>query len=382
MFRILALTAMSLATTLATAAPIVVNCDAGQSLNRTLSSLPRNSTLTVLVQGTCTEYVHLDGFEGLTVRGIQGATLQQPSTDPKTGLIYLVTIFASRGVTFSGLTLHSRASAFSSIAVAFGSSDIQLRDLRIDGPWGILTYRGSQVDIRGVTINITSGYAAIAAWDKSDVHVANCTLRGPSDSSWHAGLHVASGHVTIQGTTIRDMKQGIVIDTSGSVDVVNFDTALPSTDVLITNPASGNYTGVQIANSSSLNISSARLLIENAGQSWGGTTAAVAVDGGSTLSAGANLVVTNARGQGVIVSNNSHAYLAGSSVTGGLHGGLVAVNLSTISVDATTPLTTVSANGSDLFCDSRSQIAGALNIVGSGTVQCGNLLPGTFENLP
>jgi hypothetical protein len=56
--------------------------------------------------------------------------------------------------------------------------------------------------------------------------------------------------------------------------------------------------------------------------------------------------------------------------------------LSTAGVDAGNPLTTISGNGTDLFCDSKSQIAGALNIANASTVQCNNLLPGTYEGLP
>jgi hypothetical protein len=51
-------------------------------------------------------------------------------------------------------------------------------------------------------------------------------------------------------------------------------------------------------------------------------------------------------------------------------------------VDFSNPLTTVSGNGVDLFCDSRSQIAGTLNIANATVVQCNNLLPGPYEALP
>jgi len=96
----------------------------------------------------------------------------------------------------------------------------------------------------------------------------------------------------------------------------------------------------------------------------------------------ANLVVSGSHGQGVLVANNSHAALAGSSITGSGHGGLVAVNLSTIAVGTSNPLTQISGNGTDLFCDSRSQISGSANIANATSVQCSNLLPGEYENLP
>jgi len=108
----------------------------------------------------------------------------------------------------------------------------------------------------------------------------------------------------------------------------------------------------------------------------------VTVSDGGTLSAGANLVISGSQGQGVFVSNNSHASLAGSSITGSAHGGLVAANLSTISVATSNPLTLVGGNKTDLFCDSKSVITGSANLAGVPSVSCGNLLPGDTEPVP
>jgi hypothetical protein len=152
--------------------------------------------------------------------------------------------------------------------------------------------------------------------------------------------------------------------------------------VTIDNPAGTNVYGVIVSDSSSLNLSSARLLISNAGQPYGFNSSAVFVTNGSTLNAGASLIVTGSRGQGVMVSNSSHAELAGSSITGGAHGGLVAVNESTAGATLTSPLTAISGNAADLFCDSKSQITGSLYIANVTVVQCNNLLPGLYESLP
>ena len=229
---------------------------------------------------------------------------------------------------------------------------------------------------------MTSGYAAVSAFDKSDVHIVDGLLQGRADPDWHAGVVASSGHVTMQGTAIHDMQQGFSIGASGSVDLVNFDSTALGIDVIIDNPSGINFNGAIVGDGSSLNISSAKLRISNAGQTWGGDTGAVFVTNGSTLNAGSNLVVTGSQGQGVIVSNGSHAQFAGSSITGGAHGGLVVVNLSTVGVDFTNPLTVIGSNGTDLFCDSKSQIAGSANIASAAVVQCANLLPSNYESLP
>ena len=359
---------------------ITVNCNNGQSLNRTLSQLNKQMPTTLIVQGTCTEFVKVDGFEGLTLKGQSGAAIQQPATNPQNNS-YLLSITGSRGITVAGLDVHSLPSIFSGIGIGKGSSQVLLQGLHIDGSWGVVIYEESQVWLVNVNVNITSGYAAISAFDKSDVHIAGGLLKRPSNGLFNAGLLVGSGHVTVQGITIRDMQFGIAINGSGSVDLVNVN-PVGGVDVTIENPSGTNSNGAIVSDDSSLTLGSARLLISNAGQTWGGTSGAVFITNGSTLDAGANLVVSGSRGQGVIVTNNSHASLAGSSITGGGHGGLVVANLSTIDVQPDSSLTLVGGNAPDLFCDSNSFITGTANLAGVPTVNCGNLLSGNTVPLP
>ena len=364
--------------------PFLVNCDRGQTLNATLAKMNKVSPGTVVFTGTCTEYVVVDGFENLTLRGVQGATIQQPNTPPPPHPAFVLSVKASRGVTLSGFAVHSQPSVLSSIGIGGGSTDTMVRDITTDGSYGITVYEASQAWIVGATVNLVYGYAAISAWDKSDIHMVDGLLQRPANGAWNVGLYVESGHVTMQGMTIRDMQQGISINSSGSVDVSNFDPTAKGVDVIIDNPSGTNFNGVLVSDSSSLNLAQPnKLRITNAGQSWGGDTGAVLVTNGSTLSsAGSNLVVSGSQSQGVVVSNNSHAEFSGSSITGSARGGLVVVNLSTATADMNNPLTVISSNGTDLFCDSRSQIAGTLNMANVSVVNCNNLLPSTYQNLP
>lgn len=378
MMRLVALATLLLSALWAAAAPsVIVDCDAGQPLSRTLAKMDKLTPATVTIKGTCTEYVLVDGFNDLTLHGVQGATLQQPSTNPKSNL-YVLSIKGSRGITVSGLAVHSLPSSiFSVIGISGGSNDVRLQHVTTDGSWGVVVAEASQVWLVKVTVNITSGYAAISAFDKSDVHIVDGLLQRPANSNFNAGLLVGSGHVTMQGMTIRDLQQSINVNSSG-----NFDPTAAGVDVIVDNPSGTNFNGALVTDGSSLNLGSAKLRITNAGQPWGGDSGAVFVSNGSTLNAGANLIVSGSQGQGVIVSNDSHAELAGSSITGGAHGGLVVVNLSTAGVDGSNPLTVIGANATDLFCDSKSQIAGGLNIANATVVQCNNLLPGNYESLP
>jgi hypothetical protein len=383
MLRMYALVTLLLAATwtMASTGQLVVDCGAGQSLNAALAKLDRSMPATVTVKGTCTEFVQVDGFSDLTLSGAPGATLQQPASNPQSNA-YVLSIHGSHSIVVSGLAVNSLSTIFSGIGIGGGSNDVRLENVTTDGSWGVVVYEASQVWLVNVTVNITSGYGGISAFDKSDVHIVNGLIERPADSNFYAGIFASSGHVTMQGTVIRDMQQGISISASGSVDLVYFDSLVAAHDVIINNPAGTNYDGVVVSDGSSLNISSAKLRIAHAGQPSGSDTAAVFVTDGSTLNAGANLVVSGSQGQGVLVANNSHAALAGSSITGGLHGGLVVVNLSTAGVTASSPLTVISGNAADLFCDSKSQIAGSANIANATSVQCTNLLSGDYEALP
>jgi hypothetical protein len=367
--------------------PVVVNCDQGQSINRTLSRLDKDSPATVLVQGTCTEFVQVNGFAGLTLKGLPGATLQQPSKDPGNGLvIHVLLIEASRSITIDGFAIHSGASALGDIGIGRNSIDVQLRNLTVDGPsaFGIFVYESSQVSLAHVTAR-DPGFATVGVVDISDVHIESCLFENSTGAPFHEGLFVSTGHVTIQNTTIRNMQVGIGISDGGIVDIQSFNSYFPlslPTDVLIESPAGTNFNGVSVGSGSLLNLGDTKLRITNPGQPWGGNTGGVSVSDGGTLSAGANLVVSGSQGQGVFVSNNSHASFAGSSITGSGHGGLVAANLSTISVAASNPLTLVGGNKTDLFCDATSVITGSANLAGVPSVSCGNLLPGDNVPLP
>jgi len=383
MLRSIALATLVLSSIWASADPTpTVDCAAGQSLNLTLAKIQKFAPATVKFKGTCTEYVVIDGFVNLTLQGLPGATIQQPATNPPASNSYGLSVRASRSVTLSGFSVHSLPSVFAGIGIGGDSTNVVVQNVSTEGSWGIVAYEASQIWLVNVTVTMTSGYAAIAVFDKSDVHIVDGLLHRPADSNFYAGILVGSGHVTMQGMTIRDMQQGIVVGDSGSVDLVNFDSSAAGVDVILDNPAGTNFNGAMVSNGGALFLSSAKLRISNAAQPWGGDTGAVFVSNGSTLSAGSNLIVTGSQGQGVIVSNNSHAQFGGSSITGGAHGGLVVVNMSTASVDSSNPLTVISGNGTDLFCDSKSQIAGSLNITNSSVVQCSNLLPGTYESLP
>lgn len=350
----------------------LVDCNRGGSINTALSKVDKHTPATILVKGTCAEWVQIIGFEDLTLKGSPGATLILPSTPPPPNVFAAILLIeGSRNVVIDGFSMNSNASGPAAIGVLNGGTDARLRNLTIDGgnP-GIIVGGNNWVSIDSVTIK-NSGYASVGVYAESSVTIHSCLFENTTGTPWHEGLNVGGAYVGIEGTTIRNMQAALHASGSGIIDV-------GASDVVIDNPAGTNFWGAHIENGSSLNLDGAKLRITNAGQPWGGNTGGVLVSGGSTLNAYAGLVVSGSQGQGVFVTNDSHANFVGSSITGSQHGGLVAVNLSTIS--AVAPATQVSGNSTDLFCDPNSMITGSTNISNASSVQCANFLPG--DNVP
>ena len=369
-----------MAQTLPSSIPVTVNCATGQSLNRTLAKLDKHVAATVSVTGTCTEYVQVIGFENLTLKGMPGAALLQPTTGAGNLFNSLLLIESSRSITVQGFNIQADTTTIDAVGVGHGSSDVRLRNLQIEGGiLGIIVFENSQVLVAHVSAK-DPGYTPLGIFDSSDAHVEHCSFENSTVGSWHAGIALGASHVTLFDTTIKNMQVGISAGSGSIVDVLAYDTYTPfggPSDVTILSPAGTNFNGVSLSEGASLNISTAKLVISSPGQPWGGSTGGILVSDGSTLNAfnPNNLLITGSHGQGIAVLNNSHATLAGSTITGGGHGGLVVANLSSIDINGGSGTQTlVGGNGVDVFCDASSMITGSVNLAGVATAQCTNLL--------
>lgn len=367
---------------------ITVDCDKGQSLNQTLAKLNKQTAYTVSVNGTCTEFVQVTGFHNLVLQGLPGATLVQPSTGG--GNLFNATLYieASQSVQVQGLAFDGSAGTLPNIGIVHGSTDIRLRSLDIHGGSGnIIVAENSQVSIAYVHVHDT-GYSSLGMYDYSDVHVEHCLFEYTTNGQgqWHVGIALGASHVTMYATTIRNMQQGISGGADSIVDLVVYNTyyvATGNTDVVIDNSGGFNFAGVALTGGS-LGVYSSKLVANSSGQSWGGNTAAVLLDEGAIMVANSGyLSIAGSLGQGIVAMNNSHATLFGANISHGGHGGLVAVNNSSIDLSVNnSPLSTISGNAVDLFCDSDSKITGTANIAGSPTAECTNLLSSETVALP
>src|SRR3954453_22193435 len=87
--------------------PVTVDCSNGQSLNRTLAKLKTIFPITVFVKGTCNEYVQVFGFNNLTLKGLSGAALAQPTTGTGNFLGAVLLIESSRSITVEGFNVQA-----------------------------------------------------------------------------------------------------------------------------------------------------------------------------------------------------------------------------------------------------------------------------------
>jgi len=383
----LALTSVA-AAQLPPSTPITVDCNKGQSLNQTLAKLNPQTPYTVSVNGTCTEFVQVIGFHNLVLKGLPGATVVQPSTGGGNLFNSALFIESSQSVQVEGFVVQGNTGTLPDIGIGHGSTDIRLRSINISGGnGGILIFEQSQVSLAYVQIH-DAGYASVGIYDASDVHVEHCLFDYTTNSQneWHVGIGLGASHVTMYATTIRNMQQGISGGADSNVDLVVYNTyyvATGNTDVVIDNPGGFSFAGVAMSGGS-LNVYTSKLVINKSGQSWGGTTGGVFLDEGATMIASSGyLSIAGSVGQGIVAMNNSHATLFGANVSHGSHGGLVAINNSSIDIsNNNNPLSTISGNAVDLFCDSDSKITGTANISGAPTAQCTNLLSSETMPLP
>src|SRR5262249_5342871 len=144
-----------------------VDCSKGQSLNQTLAKIDKHTPTTISVNGTCTEYVNIIGFDNLVLKGLPGAALAQPPGGGGSLFTAVLFIQSSCSVTVSGFSVQADTTV-SAIGIGHGSTDVRLRYLNITGGGiGITVFENSEVSIAYVN-GQAPGYATLAIYDLSD----------------------------------------------------------------------------------------------------------------------------------------------------------------------------------------------------------------------
>jgi hypothetical protein len=213
------------------AADVSVNCDGKKNkktIQSVLDSLSKQGPHTVTVSGTCTEAVIIDGFDGLTLAGAPGASINDP-TPGVTDDNDVIDITGSRKITVRDLTING---GFDGITCLF-FSECHLLNLTIQGGLegvafarssgsvgdntviqnnsnGMTVFRDSHVRIgplfttNGVTIqnngNAIDGGSGIAVGDDSHVDIFQSTIQ---NHAFGDGVFIGTGsHVQLLGVSV------------------------------------------------------------------------------------------------------------------------------------------------------------------------------------
>jgi hypothetical protein len=332
------------------AATVTVDCTQGQSLAAALNSLNPRGPNTVNVRGACAEWVDVQRFDRLTLRGRRGsAAITQPSTG--SGVAPLE-IHNSRNVVVRDLTIEGAGVALFMV---------NCQECRVEGSTmaGVTMLAGTNavLFVKDV-LQGNAGWAAIALYDTSTAQIASCTLEPASGHSPWWGAQVAKGSVlNISGTTIRGFGNGIGVMGSALVSIEPI--SAPGTDPDPTVVIEDNwFRGIDVSASSTASVTGIVRLQNNG-------------PGG---------------GAGLIVRDSSHLDLgAGARVLGTNGNGLAVVNGSTATLTAGAPGAAVEISGSsarDVFCDATSVISGAGLLAGATKITCPNLNSGESVPLP
>jgi hypothetical protein len=363
-------------------ADMLVKCGAGASLNDALLRLGNKSGQTVVVAGTCREYVTVRGLDGLTIRGLPGATLEQPAQATPIGVFAVLTVEATRSVTLRALTIRATR-AISGLVLRGASTNTQVSNVVIDGGGiGVMLWPGSEAYFAGVTLR-PGGWAGIGLYGAT-AHVEDSLIEGsadsPTDPGMQVGIQASSSYLAIHGTTIRNMQVGLTADTKAVMITSDFADNVPlggPTDVVIENPANNSYCGVQVMSGSMLTVN-AKLRIAGPGGIWW-SGAGVCVEGNSILRAGSMLEIDGSQGQGLLVTNQSFAALGASVIRNSIGNGVLVLNASTVGFGGDATNTEVlGSQVKDVACDSRSFVTGA-NRLSATTFGCPNVVEDAFE---
>ena len=133
---------------------VLVRCDAGETIGRTLSRLEKWRPHSLNVSGTCHENLSIAGFDDLTIVGKTGAALVPvpPATAPA------IDVSASRLVSIEGLTIRAGDDPWRAALTLAACQDCRLRNVTVDGGVGFWAVSWSHVTLSRFTLTGTGAY--------------------------------------------------------------------------------------------------------------------------------------------------------------------------------------------------------------------------------
>jgi hypothetical protein len=403
--------------TVAAAANVTVDCDAGGTINGALASLDLVGPHTITVTGTCTETVNINLRNQVTIQAPVGQTATIQTNNPS---LNVVVISSSRRIVLNRLVVRGGRNG---VTINMGS-DVNIHNSTIaeNSAVGIL-YTQSTLTLDSSTIrdNALAGLGAQAA--------SLGTVGGPSasqhvlitgnrigvtvlegfvqfngnftvENNVNFGFDVAGGRLNLAGmqagvenvirangggiqlrnaatslisgkTLIQNNVNGIIL-TNGS-NLTMTETVLPDATVLTTVIEGHTIAGLTVAQQSQATISGRHKIRNNGGNSdtcLSSVCGGIRVFSGSQLTLRGGTEVSNNTGPGVNVEHNSALLIVIPIViSGNSREGIRQFIHASTSIIPLTPTPAPGTNDiSSVVCDDSSVIAG--DLLGITRVSC------------
>ncbi len=343
----------------ALAANIHIKCGSNRTLGAALASINPTGPNTVSLSGTCNEVVDLQNFDHLTIIGDSTAVIASTSN-----AAYTLSIRGSQDVIIRNITVRGNYGAL----YFEDCKDCALYNSTIEGVFA-LGSMSKAVAFKDVFH--ANSWAGIGVFDNSVLFLYDSSL-DTTTGSW-AGVAMNKGAVvTVGGTHIQNFGVGFSVDHS-TLDITSgYTWELPGSNsdqtVLIENTLGA---GISVFNGGSASLSGITRL-QNNGASW--WSAAVQVDGNSTISIGDGVEISNSAMSGIQLSWGGHATIGAAKIVN--YGKNCCGNGITLMDNSTASVWSISGNlqisggpGPDVFCDDSGRIGG-ISYIAASTINC------------
>jgi hypothetical protein len=329
---------------------VTVDCGAGQSINQAIQQADPNQSLTITIQGTCTEAVGV-GRDNVTLQGASpGAGIQAPSANDT-----VLMFGGGRGASVRGLTLSGGSAGIGAYGAMYqaqnvhitgaangvqagGNSVVSLTNVTIDGcGFGIAAASGASVFVSGGSI---TGCRSFAVNARNAATVAINDGLTVTDSRFQGVVAEKGGSIEVNGATISNTGIFGVAAFGGAVSVSGNNTLVTGS----------TFAGVSASDGGSASVTNGARV---SGNHAGGV---VADNGGHLLVQDGGIVENNTGGPGVSLVGASSLRMQGAIVRGNGGDGVHLSDTSVAEFDGGTNQITGNG-GHGIACDGPPSVA-------------------------
>jgi Right handed beta helix region len=239
------------------------NCNNAQHLllSSFLAGLDPDEASTILVSGTCTDNLHINGINRLTLLGAPGATVN----DASGGTDFVITATNTLTFDFEGFTINGGAAGFACLShstcllagntiqsslgpgvlVDRSNAILQGDTIQNNAGRGVSALNAANVTLAGETVQ-NNGAAGVAAFYGTNLNVQFSVIKSNDGAG---GIRVAE-HSTLRliDSTLQGNPNGVVLESSSAGTFENFGlgstiTGNANAGVFVADQSFGDFSG-------------------------------------------------------------------------------------------------------------------------------------------